>query len=78
MILGFMCPTSLSIVKLVSILLVLQSYFFMLRMVKVLKNRYNELSERMKENINLYWFSHNSQVEKLSYYAQSVKRDGIP
>lgn len=66
------------IIRLLSVLLAVQSYFFIYKMVSILKGRFSEKAERDKVGVSLFWFNHNKDVEKLTYYKKSAKRDGIP
>ena len=72
------CPVGHPIVKIVAIGLAIQSYFYVYRMVKILTTRYKEIKERKKAGVSLFWLSHNPQVQKLSYYIKSAKKEGIP
>lgn len=66
------------ILKILSVGLAVQSYFFIYRMIPILKNRYKEMKQREKLGIKLNWFSHNKEVEQCEYYARSAKKEGIP
>lgn len=66
------------IIRILAVLLAVQSYFFVYKMVSILKGRLNEKAERDKLGVSLYWFKHNPAVEKCKYYIKSAKRDGIP
>ena len=66
------------ILKFLSVALIVQSYFFIYRMISILKKRYHELKQREKVGIKLSWFSHNKEVEKCEYYAKSMKKEHIP
>ena len=72
------CPVGHPIIKLVAVGLAIQSYFYVFRMVKILTTRYKEINERKASKIPLFWFSHNPQVQKLSYFIKSAKKEAIP
>lgn len=71
-------PVGHPIIKLISVGVAVQSYFYVVKMVSILKNRWTEMSEREKEKVTLFWLAHNPQVQKLSYYIRSAKKEGIP
>lgn len=66
------------VVKSIAVGVAIQSYFYVYRMGSIVKNRLNEMKEREKEEVSLFWFSHNPKVEKLSYFAKSKKKEAIP
>lgn len=72
------CPVGHPIIKLIAIGMAVQSYFYVFRMVSILKSRFVEMSIRRKEGVQLFWFSHNPQVEMLSYFIKSAKKEAIP
>ena len=72
------CNGNHPILKICSLGLAVQSYFFIYRMLLILKGRYRDLKQREKVGIKLHWFSHNKEVEKCEYYAKCAKKDGIP
>jgi hypothetical protein len=71
-------PNGHPIVKAIAIGVAIQSYFYVYRMVSIVKNRMKEMKERKKGGVQLYWFSHNTKVEKLPYFIKSAKKDAIP
>jgi hypothetical protein len=66
------------IIKAISVGVAIQSYFYVTRMVSIISSRMNELSERKKESVSLFWINHNPKVEKLSYFIKSLKKEHIP
>lgn len=71
-------PVGHPVVKAIAVGVAIQSYFYVTRMVGILRSRFKEMNEREKEGVNLFWFSHNPKVEKLTYYIKSAKKEGIP
>jgi hypothetical protein len=72
------CTVGHPLIKLIAIGMAVQSYFYVIRMVTILKSRYKEMSTRRKEGVYLFWFSHNIQVDKLSYFKKSATKEAIP
>lgn len=66
------------VVKSIAVGVAIQSYFYVYRMGSIIKNRLKEMKEREREEVSLFWFSHNPKVEKLSYFAKSKKKEAIP
>lgn len=72
------CPVGHPIIRMIAIGVAVQSYFYVYRMVNILKNRMKEMKEREKEGVKLNWMTHTALVEKLTYYKKSAKKEGIP
>lgn len=70
------CWDNLILVKLAGIFIWAQSILFSKRMVHLLRHRYREFSERKRNNIGLFWFSHNKKVEDLDYYKKALMKQG--
>ena len=72
------CPVNHFVVKMISVGVAIQSYFYVFRMVQILTNRFKEMQERAKSDVSLYWWSQNPKVQKLSYYIKSAQKEAIP
>lgn len=72
------CPVGHPVVKAIAVGVAIQSYFYVFRMVSILKSRLKEMNERRKADVSLFWWSHNKKVEKLTYYQKSMIKEAIP
>lgn len=61
------------VIRMISVLIALQSYFYISKMVGILQSRYRDWQERKQKGIKLNWLSVNKDVEKLSAYQRSMK-----
>lgn len=68
------CTDVLLFMRLAVVLLMVQSTWLISLMLKSWSKRLQELKERNKENISLYWFEVNPEVEKLDYVKNRDKK----
>ena len=64
---GLFSPSTPIFIKLSITGIVLQSFFFIRDMFKILIRKYNQYLEREEKNIRLFWFSHNPETFNLEY-----------
>ena len=73
------CPSNHLIIKLLGLSLILQSFFYIYRMVFILKQRTAEYSERKRKGIKMQWFAPLSKEEIAKVDLYSAKnRPKVP
>ena len=75
------CETNHLIVKIVGTGLFVQSIYFIVTMVSILKSRSTEYAERKKKNIKMKWFTSLTDKEVAmidSYNKKNQKKQHVP
>lgn len=69
------CSENNYLVRLASLGLAFQSYFYINRMIKILRQRTKEYSERKKKGIKLRWLTNltKQEMSQLDYYNTKSK-----
>lgn len=61
----FLAPTTSWMVRLCMLCLLIQSYYYIYKMVGILRGKFLKMQERSKKNISLWWFQVNPKLKEL-------------
>lgn len=75
-VLTFMSPSTPILIALVLLGILVQSYFFIFTMIKIMRKKWDHYQERKQKNVHLFWFEVNPEIYELEY-AKKSKPDNI-
>ena len=75
-VLTFLSPSTPIFIAFVMLGIVVQSFFFIITMISMMKKKMSNAEERSKKNVPLYWFEVNPDIYDLEY-VQNTKKINI-